>query len=159
MLYREIIAVCSEIHTKNTNTVCGQNVEFFKILNLMLRGFKRWRVQLHGKVTKGQEVSEQQYMILKARDVFCGRNPSKISLTTFRNPWLTKMCCINELDRIGKQRWAGMWTHWHWSSECIAHIKGNSEIWESNRFVNEESCVLGFFWHDVWTDRHWRWRQ
>jgi hypothetical protein len=28
MLYREIIAVCSEIHTKDTNTLCGQNVEF-----------------------------------------------------------------------------------------------------------------------------------
>ena len=29
MLYSEIIAVCSEIHTKHTNTLCGQNVEFF----------------------------------------------------------------------------------------------------------------------------------
>ena len=28
MLYREIIAVCSQIHTKYTNTLCGQNVEF-----------------------------------------------------------------------------------------------------------------------------------
>jgi len=27
MLCREIIAVCSEIHTKHINTVCGQNVE------------------------------------------------------------------------------------------------------------------------------------
>ena len=27
MLYREIIAVCSEIHTKYINTLCGQNVE------------------------------------------------------------------------------------------------------------------------------------
>ena len=27
MLYREIIAVCSEIHTKHANTLCGQNVE------------------------------------------------------------------------------------------------------------------------------------
>ena len=27
MLYREIIAVCSQIHTKHINTVCGQNVE------------------------------------------------------------------------------------------------------------------------------------
>jgi len=26
MLYREIIAVCSEIHTKHVNTLCGQNV-------------------------------------------------------------------------------------------------------------------------------------
>ena len=27
MLYREIIAVCSQIHTKHTNTLCGQNVK------------------------------------------------------------------------------------------------------------------------------------
>jgi hypothetical protein len=26
MLYREIIAVCPEIHTKHINTLCGQNV-------------------------------------------------------------------------------------------------------------------------------------
>jgi hypothetical protein len=31
MLYREIIAVCSEIHTKHINTLCGQNVEFAKV--------------------------------------------------------------------------------------------------------------------------------
>jgi hypothetical protein len=31
MLYREIIAVCSEIHTKHTNTLCGQNVEFVNV--------------------------------------------------------------------------------------------------------------------------------
>ena len=27
MLYTEIIAVCSQIHTKPLNTLCGQNVE------------------------------------------------------------------------------------------------------------------------------------
>ena len=31
MLYRVIIAVCSEIHTKHINTLCGQNVEFLEI--------------------------------------------------------------------------------------------------------------------------------
>ena len=31
MLYREIIAVCSEIHTKHINTLCGQNVEFVNV--------------------------------------------------------------------------------------------------------------------------------
>jgi hypothetical protein len=31
MLYREIIAVCSEIHIKHINTLCGQNVELFNI--------------------------------------------------------------------------------------------------------------------------------
>ena len=31
MLYREIIAVCSEIHTQHINIPCGQNVEFVKV--------------------------------------------------------------------------------------------------------------------------------
>jgi hypothetical protein len=31
MLYSEIIAVCSEIHTKHINTMCGQNVEFVNV--------------------------------------------------------------------------------------------------------------------------------
>ena len=39
MLYREIIAVCSQIHTKHINTLCGLNVEF---LNLKPDGTKRF---------------------------------------------------------------------------------------------------------------------
>jgi len=31
MLYREIIAVCSEIHTKHINTLCGLNVDFVNV--------------------------------------------------------------------------------------------------------------------------------
>ena len=31
MLYRETMAVCSEIHTKHINTVCGQNVELLNV--------------------------------------------------------------------------------------------------------------------------------
>jgi len=31
MLYREIIAVCSQIDAKHTNTLCGQNVEFVSV--------------------------------------------------------------------------------------------------------------------------------
>ena len=44
MLYREIIAVCSQIHTKHINTLCGQNVELLNVklgcegLNLGLYG-------------------------------------------------------------------------------------------------------------------------
>jgi hypothetical protein len=37
VLYREIIAVCSQIHTKHTNTLCGQNVE---LLNVELAVYK-----------------------------------------------------------------------------------------------------------------------
>ena len=31
MLYREIIAVCSQIHKKHTNTLFGQNVELLNV--------------------------------------------------------------------------------------------------------------------------------
>ena len=31
MFYREIMAVCSEIHTKHTNTLCGQSVELLNV--------------------------------------------------------------------------------------------------------------------------------
>jgi len=31
MLYGEIIAVCSQIHAKLINALCGQNVEFLNI--------------------------------------------------------------------------------------------------------------------------------
>jgi len=37
MLYTEIIAVCSQIHTKHINTPCGQNVE---LLNVKLAIYK-----------------------------------------------------------------------------------------------------------------------
>jgi hypothetical protein len=51
MLYREIIAVCSEIHTKHINTLCGQNVEFvnvkpggisspYRAVNTLRQGYK-----------------------------------------------------------------------------------------------------------------------
>jgi hypothetical protein len=29
MLYEEIVAIYSQVHTKRINTLCGQNVEFF----------------------------------------------------------------------------------------------------------------------------------
>ena len=31
MLYREIIAVCSQIRTKHINSLCGQNVELLNV--------------------------------------------------------------------------------------------------------------------------------
>jgi hypothetical protein len=35
MLYKEIIAVCSEVNTEHINVLCGQNVNF---LNVKLGG-------------------------------------------------------------------------------------------------------------------------
>jgi len=34
MLNREIIALCSEIHTKHINTLCGQSVELLNVNTL-----------------------------------------------------------------------------------------------------------------------------
>ena len=59
MLYREIIAVCSEIHTKHINTLCGRNVE---LMNVKLV------VQI---VTTGPErVKIQQFCVLPTHTVF-----------------------------------------------------------------------------------------
>jgi len=53
MLYREIIAVCSEIHTKHVNTVCGLNVEF---VNVKPGGSYSNYWALHGYVSQGKEL-------------------------------------------------------------------------------------------------------
>ena len=45
MLYREIIAVCSQIHTKHTNTLCGQNASF---LNAQPGGIQSKHWHLNG---------------------------------------------------------------------------------------------------------------
>jgi len=39
VLYREIIVVCSEIHTKHINTLCGKNVG---LLNVKFGGLGRF---------------------------------------------------------------------------------------------------------------------
>jgi hypothetical protein len=47
MLYREIIAACSQIHTKHINTLCGQNVELLNVklaVHIVTTGFK-WLVR------------------------------------------------------------------------------------------------------------------
>ena len=59
MLYSEIIAVCSEIHTKYINTMCGQNVE---LLNVKLVVHKvtagLWRV---GSTVTGNDWGKPRY--------------------------------------------------------------------------------------------------
>ena len=48
MLFREIIAVCSEIHKKQINTVCGQNVEFLNVklvVHIVTTGLQRLNIR------------------------------------------------------------------------------------------------------------------
>jgi len=46
LLYREIIAVCSQIHTKHINTLCGQDVECrtYRAVNTLRVGYKNQSV-------------------------------------------------------------------------------------------------------------------
>jgi hypothetical protein len=49
MLYEEIFAVCSEIHTEHINALCGQNVRtggITRLYPLGLKGLDTIRVQL-----------------------------------------------------------------------------------------------------------------
>ena len=53
MLYREIIAACSEIHTKHINALCGQNVKFVNVklaVHIVTTGFYNYKKQNYGKV-------------------------------------------------------------------------------------------------------------
>jgi len=48
MLYREIIAACSWIHTKHINTVCGQNVDLLNVklvVHIVTTGLYRVKVR------------------------------------------------------------------------------------------------------------------
>ena len=46
MLYREIIAVCSEIHTKLVNVLCGQKRKNFSFQRVSASG-NQWAVSQH----------------------------------------------------------------------------------------------------------------
>ena len=50
-MYREIIAVCSQIHTKHINTLCGQNVELLNVklaVHIATTGLLWSHSELHG---------------------------------------------------------------------------------------------------------------
>jgi len=52
MLYKEVIAVCSEIHTKHINTLCGLNVELLNV-----------KLMVH-MVTTGLQRAKQEFRVL-----------------------------------------------------------------------------------------------
>jgi len=49
MLYREIIAVCSQIHIKHINTLCGHKVELLNVklvVHIVTTGLQRVKSRL-----------------------------------------------------------------------------------------------------------------
>ena len=54
MLYREIIAVCSEIHTKHINTLFGHNLELLNVklaVHIVTTGLQRVKSLLYKPVS------------------------------------------------------------------------------------------------------------
>ena len=51
MLYREIIAAFSQIHTKHINTLCGQNVELLYVKSGGICS-DHWALEAEGKSTQ-----------------------------------------------------------------------------------------------------------
>jgi len=91
MLYREIIAVCSQIHTKHTNTLCGQNVE---LLNVKPGGTYSDHCAVH-------IVTSRLYIFVFYR------------LTVYVLSWEYNIKIIFKKDRVNN------WTGWNWlRSDC-----------------------------------------
>jgi hypothetical protein len=46
MLYRKIMPVCSQINTKHINTLCGKNIDLFKVklaVHIMTTGIYKFK--------------------------------------------------------------------------------------------------------------------
>ena len=71
MLYREIIAICSEFHTKHINTLCGQNIEF---VNVKAGGTytDHWALKSQTSVIK-----TSQLMLFREIIAVCSEIPTK----------------------------------------------------------------------------------
>jgi len=71
MLYREIDAVCSQIHTKHINTLCGQNVEF---VNVKPGGIYSNDWDLKGYISV---IKTSQLMLYREIDAVCSQIHTK----------------------------------------------------------------------------------
>jgi hypothetical protein len=96
MLHREIIAVCSEIHTKHTNTPWGQNVG---LLNVKPGGTysDHWAVKGLNLVIKTSHLMLRREIIgvcsqihTKHTNTLCGQNVGLLNVKlggTYSNHW------------------------------------------------------------------------
>ena len=67
MLYREIIAVCSQIHTGHINILCGLNVELLNVKSGGMYNY-HWVLKFNTDLNVFQIISQtvHQYMIFQA---------------------------------------------------------------------------------------------
>jgi hypothetical protein len=75
MLYREIIAVCSEIHTKHINTLCGPNVERTAQQTHFLSVIKTSQLMLYSEIIAVCSLSHTKHI-----NTLCGQNVKLINV-------------------------------------------------------------------------------
>ena len=88
MLYSEIIAVCSQIHTKHINTLCGQNVECraYRAVNTLCLSYKK-NIQL---MLYSEIIAVCSQIHTKHINTLCGQNVELLDVkykVTFL-PWI-----------------------------------------------------------------------
>jgi hypothetical protein len=80
MLYREVIAVCSEMHTEHITTLCGQNVE---LLNVKTCGTisNHWAFKsLNASLTAFQYAD---FLLPTTPDCFSAQSPTSRCITAY----------------------------------------------------------------------------
>ena len=83
MLYREIMAVCSEIHTKRLNTLCGQNVELLNVklvVHIVTTGLS---LKSMNEVTAFRRLVIEKLIVALSVHKFPLFNPNQNSTTLF----------------------------------------------------------------------------
>jgi len=75
MLYSEIIALCSQIHTKHINTLCGQNVECrtYRAVNTLRLGYKTSQLMLYSEIIAVcSQINTKHINTLCGQNIECG---------------------------------------------------------------------------------------
>jgi hypothetical protein len=79
MLYREIIAVCSEIHTKHINTLCGQNVVLLNVKLAVHTVYSLFRHPVTPKATSFQITPALNFSLKISFQILCFQNPYNVA--------------------------------------------------------------------------------
>ena len=75
MLYRDIIAVCSQIHTEHINTLCGQNVDLYIKIQCVPRSKHSVSVIKTSQLTLyGEIIALCSQIHTKHINTLCGQN-------------------------------------------------------------------------------------
>jgi len=74
MLYREIIDVCSQIHTKHINTLCGQNVKFVNVNIQSVLSVNALRLGYKNQSMYGEIMAVCSEIHTKHINTTCGQN-------------------------------------------------------------------------------------